>query len=209
LYGIGIDCHGDPLNVVKYTTPTFAGFTVSASWGEDDFYDVAVKYAGEFGEFKVGAAAGYSEWNNGDLLLGGGPSQSELFEAGASVMHVPTGIFVSASYSHYEQEAGGVQTLENDAWYIKAGIKQKWNSLGATAIYGEYANYGEGYDAFDPTDASDVDRYGVGIHQWIDAAAMQVYFNWTHLEVNGTPAGAAFADGDELDTFTFGGVIFF
>lgn len=206
--GIGIDCHGDSTDSIKYTTPTFAGFTLSATWGEDDFYDVAAKYAGDFGDFKFGAAAGYSEWNNGDLLNGGGPSQSELFEAGASVMHVPTGLFVSGSYSHYETYNAGTQIIENDAYYIKAGIKQKWNSLGATAIYGEYANYGEGYDSIDVADQSSVDRYGVGVHQWIDAAAMQVYFNWTHLEIDGSVAGQ-WTDGDELDTFTLGGVIFF
>ncbi|GJM01727.1 MAG: hypothetical protein DHS20C08_02280 [Rhodomicrobium sp.] len=212
--GIGTDCHGEPSNVLKYTTPTFSGFTLSASWGEDDFYDVAVKYAGEFGDFKVGAAGGYSVWNGGDKLRTTGlaaPSESELLEFGASIMHTPTGIFVSGTYSNHKSDNANVEVLDNDAWYIKAGIKQRWNSLGATAIYGEYARYADGFDAsgfgLDAADQSAVDRYGVGVHQWIDAAAMQVYFNWTHLEVDGS--NGTFVDGEELDTFTLGGVIFF
>ena len=37
-------------------SPTFAGFSVSASWGEDDFWDVAARYAGEWNGIKVAAA---------------------------------------------------------------------------------------------------------------------------------------------------------
>ena len=36
-------------NAISYTSPTFGGFSVGASWGENDFWDVALRYAGEFG----------------------------------------------------------------------------------------------------------------------------------------------------------------
>ena len=58
--GIGGDCNGVPDNVVRYDLPTFAGFSVSASWGEDDMWDVAARYAGEWNGIKVAAAAAYS-----------------------------------------------------------------------------------------------------------------------------------------------------
>ena len=231
---IGQDCHGVTTNTIKYETPTFAGFTVSASWGEDDFWDVAAKYAGEFGDFKLAAAIGYSEWTNNDSpLVGALPAgttadlESELFEVGASIMHTPTGIFVSGSYSDHEltdNAAGlGPNTADTDSWYVKAGIKQRWNSLGATAIYGEYAEYNDGLvgglgnaliglggvggNVADST----VERYGIGIHQWIDAAAMQLYAKWDHYELEATAVGGArhAFDGNELDNITVGGVIFF
>ena len=223
--GFGQDCHGRTLNVIKYETPTFAGFSVSASWGEDDFWDVAAKYAGEFGDFKVAAAIGYSEWTNNDYLaVAGGVAgsvdlESELFEVGASIMHTPTGIFVAGSYSDHElsdSPAGlGPNVADTDSWYIKAGIKQRWNSLGATAIYGEYAEYNDGLVGTNDavvgvvTD-SEVQRYGVGIHQWIDAAAMQLYAKWDRYELDAN-VGAARSDldGNELDNYTIGGVIFF
>ena len=48
--------------VIRYDTPTIAGFTLSAAWGENeadgDVWDVALRYAGEFGAFRVAAGAG-------------------------------------------------------------------------------------------------------------------------------------------------------
>ena len=59
------DCNGLTQNVVRYDSPTFGGFSVSASWGEDDMWDVAARYAGEWGGFKLAAAAAYNEVNGG------------------------------------------------------------------------------------------------------------------------------------------------
>ncbi len=44
---------GEPQEGVKYNSPTLAGFTQSAAWGEDDQYDAALRYAGEFGGIRV------------------------------------------------------------------------------------------------------------------------------------------------------------
>jgi hypothetical protein len=46
-------------NRVRYTSPTFAGFTLSSSWGEDDYWDVALGYANQFGGIRVAAGAQY------------------------------------------------------------------------------------------------------------------------------------------------------
>ena len=50
---LGGDCNGIVMNAVRYDTPAFAGFSASASWGEDDFWDVAARYAGEFNGIKI------------------------------------------------------------------------------------------------------------------------------------------------------------
>ena len=208
--GIGVDCNGTKKNVVRYDSPTISGFTLSASWGEDDLWDVALRYAGQFGDIKVAAGAGYAEVDGQDS-----PDGTETFEVSGSLMHVPTGLFVNGSYSSFETDSG---SQDVDAYYVKAGIKQKWNSLGATAIYGEYAEYNDNLvfslaPGFANLTAAgfvgataDIERYGVGIHQWIDAAAMQVYAKWDHMELESNNAQL---NGNELDQFVFGGVIFF
>ena len=59
--GIGADCNGYPANAFRYDTPTWAGFSVSTSYGEDDMWDVAVKYAADWNSVKFSAAAGYTQ----------------------------------------------------------------------------------------------------------------------------------------------------
>ena len=59
--GLGADCNGYPQNGFRYDTPTWCGFSVSASYGEDDMWDVAVKYAADWNSIKVSAAAGYTQ----------------------------------------------------------------------------------------------------------------------------------------------------
>ena len=59
------DCNGLTENVVRYDSPTFGGFSISASWGEDDMWDVAARYSGEFNGFKLAVAAAYNEVSAG------------------------------------------------------------------------------------------------------------------------------------------------
>lgn len=53
--------NGDTFDIIRYDTPTIAGFTLSASWGEDDIWDVALTYEKELGDFEVAAAIAYTE----------------------------------------------------------------------------------------------------------------------------------------------------
>src|SRR5690606_29584219 len=55
-------------NLVRYVSPTFSGFTFSASWGEDDFWDVALRYANEFNGVRVAGGIGYQEWTDGNAV---------------------------------------------------------------------------------------------------------------------------------------------
>src|SRR6185312_17313214 len=157
------DCNGLPQNVVRYDSPTFSGFSASASWGADDMWDVAARYAGEWNSIKVSAVVAYNEvsdsnYNNlenffsgpGGLTTGGLPS-SQYLQAGLYVEHVPTGLFAMVNYGHLNvdkdsrfgtlaQAVGGDQ----QTWYAKAGIRQRWNPLGHTVLYGEYLNGNDG-----------------------------------------------------------------
>ncbi len=123
--GIGADWNGYPQNGFRYDSPTFGGFSVSGGFYEDDSKDIAFKYAGEFGNFKVAAAGGYTNltdeghlgWDGtgaGDsapgapALPGGGgfPFQGyrkdvDIWQVGASAMHVPSGLFI---YGMWQQE---------------------------------------------------------------------------------------------------------
>ncbi len=172
--GIAADCNGVPLNAVRYDSPTFAGFSVSASWGEDDFWDVAARYAGEFNGLKIAVAAAWSHQsdeggstvNNLLGIPGLGISttnlrqDSDYLQIGAFAHHVPTGLFVYAAYGQENNDGVnltsailGANTIplavhgghDNDHWYVKAGLRRKFSALGHTVMYGEYGQYNDMY----------------------------------------------------------------
>ncbi|MFZ1105557.1 MAG: porin, partial [Hyphomicrobiaceae bacterium] len=96
----GNDVNGASLsraNAISYTSPTFGGFSVAAAWGEDDIWDVAVRYAGEFSGFRLAAGVGYINNSSGlnevvkDHAVGDEPN---IWKGSASVLHVASGLFL-------------------------------------------------------------------------------------------------------------------
>ncbi len=223
------DCNGGTQNVVRYDSPTFGGFSVSASWGEDDMWDVAARYAGEFSGFKLAAAAAYNELSDENFGVVAGDT-FQYFQAGAFLMHVPTGLFAYGAYgdAQYQTTAGGSET-----WYGKVGLRTRFSALGHTVFYGEYeqvdatgaafstsfagtcatgfapagGNCTDGTAPVDPVAAAasnELELWGAGIVQEVDAAAMSVWVKYRHLEatIPGTPT-------DDFQYVGVGGLINF
>lgn len=148
-------------NVVKYESPTFAGFTASASWGEDDVWDLALRYAGEVHGFKVAAGIGYGKITDGPETKiecpsrgGGDPIDEDCqqFGASASIVHEESGLFVNAGFGIKKDDVLGTTVVftgadpdnEDTFWAVQAGIEKKFIPLGKTTIYGEYYDYDGG-----------------------------------------------------------------
>ncbi len=196
------DCNGVPLNAVRYDSPTFGGFSVSASWGEDDFWDIAARYAGEHGGFKISVAAAYSESTDGTpgtLVLQG--ENTQFFQVGAFVMHVPSGLFLYGAYGNREVDGAAAGFDSNDFFYIKAGVRTKLNPLGATVFYGEYEKFDNNVAAFEG------DVWGLGIVQEVDAAAMSVWLKYR--QVSGDFDNAAIATPEDFNYVGMGALINF
>ena len=217
---LGGDCNGIVMNGVRYDAPAFAGFTASASWGEDDFWEAALRYAGEFGGFKFLAGAGYSQFTDENTT---GPSvsfhkDSEVFQIGGYIQHLDSGLFLHAAYGLEDNNdtllRNGKTAQDSEHWYVKSGIRKKWTSLGATIVYGDYAEYldqlGPAALALGATDST-FRRYGGGIAQEIDAAAMTVYLKYQRYDadLSGAALSAAVRDLDSADFVSAGGVINF
>ncbi len=217
--GIGNDCAGLRLNGVRYDTPTFAGFSLSASWGEDDYWDIAARYSGEFSGIKVSLATAYSETtdnagNRPCIGTGVGPcADNSYFQVGGMVKHLASGLWVHGTYGINEVDDPAVL---NDivGWYLKAGWSNKFSTLGATHFYGEY---GKNEDAFDTgltlnasaITGSDATRYGVGVVQEIDAAAMSLWAKYRHHEYDASLANGTVFTAKDVDMFLAGAVIFY
>ncbi|CAA2139840.1 porin [Hyphomicrobium sp. ghe19] len=197
------DCAGVPRNVVRYDSPTFGGFSVSASWGEDDLWAITGRYAGEWNSIKVAAVASYSEstdelccnTSSGFVVLN---NTQQYFQAGGYAEHVPTGLWIYGAYGHNDYDDPTNLTGsrgQSETWYLKGGIRQRWNPLGHTILYGEYEHaHGEGIFAssgvdgftalgdFSAANKDTTKLWGLGIVQEIDAAAMSMWIKYRHLE---------------------------
>ncbi|MEM8975995.1 MAG: hypothetical protein AAGD43_28350 [Pseudomonadota bacterium] len=157
--------------VVKWTSPTVAGFVLSTNWADqavgNDGFGIALRYAGEFGAFRVGAGIGYEDQANRETTGGS-----------VTVAHVPTGLYIAGSYGEESTAAG-----EDTQWHISAGIGRKVNSLGKTHFGGIYGNF----DLRD--DGREAQTFGLNLTQDIDAAAMELYVQWHHLSAENDTNG--------------------
>jgi hypothetical protein len=170
-----VSAFGDPAanqgrtELIRYDSPTVAGFVASASIGEaGDYWGVMLRYAGEFSGFRVAAGIGYENVTDrqtsaapnagpNDLLVP--EPEVKAWGGGLSVLHVPSGLFAQGHYMAADfsctGNAGSVsgywgQTTDcrKDAtqWLIQAGITKNWFGIGNTAIFGEYSK-NEGWGA--------------------------------------------------------------
>jgi predicted porin len=223
------DCNGLPTNSVRYDSPTWGGFSVSASWGEDDFWDVAARYAGEWPEhqIKVSVAAAFShvsDFSNFGIPVSvsvntAQPAGSDYFQIGAYAEHIPTGLFIYGAYGHLDPDSDLVTNdSANNTWYLKAGLRSHCNPLGHTVFYGEYLKAENNNASFftDATFASDgtatnngvavigaetrVNVWGLGVVQEIDAAAMSVWVKYRHLSEDDNVSGFSTDSFDYVGT---------
>lgn len=158
-------------NSVKYSSPLFlghsksTGFRVESSWGEDDYWDVALKYIEEFGMFRFAAGIAYTQMNDNDSSGCANPGSGtvsandcNIWTIGASLMHTPTGLYVSGAYAQLSDDqrrlaystgpfannltktaaANGHVNDEESWWYIQAGWEAKLNALGKTTFWADY-----------------------------------------------------------------------
>ena len=147
---------GHRFNVVKYETPTVAGFTASAAWGEDDIWNVALRFAGEHSGFKLAAGIAYTHSDDvsnsppGHITtVNRGAGDTDEVGLSASVLHIETGLYASGAYGRLH-DAGlddlyGTNVDENTSfWTLQAGIERKFFPIGKTTIFGEYFSLDRG-----------------------------------------------------------------
>ncbi|MBL8564858.1 MAG: porin [Hyphomicrobiaceae bacterium] len=199
-------------NLIRYDSPVIGGFIFSAAWGEDDDWDVALRYAGSFNGVSIKAGIGYHDGQiiDSDSLLqafgtGGGnpitggnnvlPDHQELVGS-FSLLHEPSGLFITAAGGKREWDSNFL--LSEKYAYVKGGLLRKWFPIGPTSIYGEYYRIwdvgitGTGLTvdingtptALDPLLSEKANTLGFGVVQHIDAAAMEVYLAYRHYWAN-------------------------
>lgn len=185
---------------IRYDTPDLQGFTASTTWGEDDQWDVAARYAKNFGTLSFSSAVGYY-WSNDEQ----GPDSHYAVGGGSVSLYESTsGLYAVRSYATYDEQDAGSDTADANQWYVKAGHRSNWTGTGETSIYGEYgqtnvstpfgaaiSNFGSSGDAFvlantlgDAVTSADGTMWGVGVGQDVDSIGATAYLGYRHLSAD-------------------------
>jgi predicted porin len=186
---------------IRYDSPSIYGFILSASWGEDDYYDVALRFKKEWNSIRIAAAVSYVNLEPDEPSSDSPGVAGEQISGSISVMHIPTGI--------YGAFAAGQKELDNsenepEFWYAQLGIEKRFLSYGATTVYAEYGQYDQFFTS--SSAESEATRWGFGVVQTIDSAAMDIYAQAQFWDVDDDVAGT---DDGELTMFMVGSRIKF
>jgi len=168
------DFDGGRLGRVRYDSPEFNGFTVSAAFGEQilaqnvDFEsrDIALRYANEVGDFRLKGAIGYAK-----IELAAGVEREDTIGS-FSALH-SSGFNVTV--------ATGKRTSAGSYGYGKLGYQAQWFGVGKTAFSIDY------YRGSDRTSAgSKSTSYGIGAVQKFDKARVEAYLGYRTYELSET-----------------------
>lgn len=212
-------------NVIRYDSPTLAGFSLTATWGEDDIWGVALTYKGTIGDFDLTGKAGYSEGTDEGIRCSPKPAGLDedcaWWGLAGTIQHGPTGLFVYGVYSGQDDDsrkaAGPTVDASDRLWMIEGGLEQRWFDVGKTTIYGQYSQV-DGGSVIGVTlpdsggafiQNSDITFWGAGIVQRIDAAAMDLYLTYTHASGDYTDSAGNSVDLEDFDVVISGARIKF
>lgn len=173
---------------VRYDTPTFAGFTFSAAYGQDvlvddddnDYYDAALRWNFANDAVKVESGVGYN-W----VEAPSGGDSTQFFSGSASALHLPTGLNATI--------AGGSRVDDDgDFWYGKLGIIRDFFSIGSTAISVDYG-YGNQF---------------VGNDGQFDSWSVEAVQNWKRTSLEFFGMYRLYALGDDVASYDDGAAWF-
>jgi hypothetical protein len=174
---------------LRYDTPAIHGFVLSSAVGEDDIWDVALRYSGDWNSIRVAAGAGYM--NDGELDF-------EDVRGSLSAIHQPSGVFLSAAGGIRHDHSGAIGDGENANFYFaQLGLQRRFLPYGATSLYGEFGIYNDftvgtllqadlGDDGnlvtWGRIADSQVQRLGAGVEQAFDASALLLYAQYHYYD---------------------------
>ena len=74
---------------------------------------------------------------------------------------------------------------------MAAGVRKNFLGFGDTVLFGEYSEHTDFVKASFSDTFSDVTHWGIGVNQYIDAAAMEVFLTYKNFsaDVSSAPSG--------------------
>lgn len=201
---------------IRYDSPTIYGFIASAAWGDNDLWDAALRYKAEWNSIRFAAGIGYQWDGRGRKTVSTGDEttptseiditsftaeSNEIFSGSASIMHVPTGLY--AAIAAGERNVDDSSADDSSFYYVQLGLERKFLPYGTTTIYGEYAEYtdfGAVSGGFFSDREGDAERWGLGIVQRFDSAALELYAQATFWSYDSSTSVAVLDPDGFTDT---------
>lgn len=202
-------------DVIRYDSPSIYGFIVSASWGDNDYADIALRFKKEWNSVRIAAAVAY-QWDESNDATTFNDTASfgdaEVLLGSISLMHIPTGLYAAFAAGRLEVEDGS--HTDADYWYVQLGLEKKFLSYGSTTFYAEFGQYNDMAAVFDGDLATDigeseVQRWGFGVVQKFDSAALELYAQAAFWSFDATMNNGTSEDIEDLTTIMLGSRIKF
>jgi hypothetical protein len=171
---------------LRYDTPDYHGFTLASSYGvnvltsgdDNDYYDVALRWHGSFGDVDVRSGLGY-QWIDVPNA-----ANAERVAGSVSAIHTPSGLNLAFS--------SGQQIDGASYYWIRAGWRFDMIEAGTTSISADY------YDGSDfRTNGAKSENYGLYLVQTIDAASLDLYAGWRRFSYSDR-TGVFYQDADSF-----------
>jgi hypothetical protein len=160
---------------IRYDTPSFNGLVFSTSYGENvlvesdeaEYYDVAVRWNGDAGDFTIQTALAYG-WEDEPVA-----EDRERLSGSATLFHNPTGLNLNVA-------AGSLRDGPSFAW-VRAGWRTDVFEVGTTSLSVDYYS---GSDFL--SQGSSTENYGIYAVQSFDNISLDVYGGIRRLNYSDT-----------------------
>jgi hypothetical protein len=165
---------------LRYDSPKFSGFQISASTFEENItqsgvvspthdpaYDIALKYAGKFGDnIKMAAAVAYTDYPS-DLSTN---SKDKLMNGSLSFLFSGISVTFAAGQMDYQSTAVG-DPDSGKFYYGKLGYMADFTQAGTTAFAIDYGKY----DEVSLVKDDEVSTYALYVVQNLSAYSTELY----------------------------------
>jgi len=168
---------------VRYDTPTFAGFYGSTSVASQSRWDLALRYAGDFGWGKLAAAAAYADYGTSN------DTQDGIISSSASLL-LPMGLNFTVSYAKRDQD-------DTDPWNLFGKLGYQFLEKHAASI-----QYGRTENLSAKDDKGDTFSLAYVFSPW---KSVEFYANYT-VHMLDRDVGS---DPDDINVGFFGGRVKF
>jgi len=197
--GIGVTVGGSRSNFdglsrrdrVRYDTPTFAGFYGSTSVASESRWDVALRYAGDFGWAKLAAAGAWSDpGTSSDSKLSNPARNVDGWLSSSASMLFNNGLNLTASYAKRSQDG-------TDPWNLFGKVGYQFLEKHAASI-----QYGRTKNLSAKDDKGDSFSLAYVFSPW---KSVEFYANYTVHMLNRDVG----SDPDDINVGFFGGRVKF